>query len=661
MALIDLHNIYKTYGDHVILEGASLQVYAQDKIGLIGDNGAGKTTILKIITGEEKVDEGQIFQAKNMRTGYLSQKPLLLPRMSLKEFLQESLADLYQIKNRLEVLEEEMALPHIQEDENQLNQLMEEYGHLSYIFEARDGYNLEKRLEEVSAGLAFSEADLERPISEFSGGEKTRAQLASLLLKDYDILLLDEPTNNLDMETMQWLENYLATWKGTLIIVSHDRYFLDQIINKTAILEKERIKCYKGNYSSYRKQKDLEELTEEREYEKQQQSLKKEMDFIQNASSQQIRKAQSKQKKLDKMELIDKPTPTKKMKPKFDFAGRGSKIMLSMEEVNKSLDGQQVFQNLNFELYWKEKIAVIGPNGSGKTTLLRLATGEIPPDKGKIRLGPSAKIAYYDQEQKDINLQKTVLENIMDYSPMDEPEARKYLGRYLFTQEDVYREAKDLSSGEKTRLALALTTLYENNFLLMDEPTNFLDIRSMEQLENSLKNYPGSMLIVSHDRFFISRIATGILEIKNGEGNLYRDTSYSEYLQLKEKEKINEDEVNDFSQKEEHKKKNRQKQREKREEEKKKRQEIIELRRNKRKLEQSLHQIETEIEQEEDKKTQLTEKLADPQIYENYDEVRKLTEQLEDCQQKIGELYKQMELTLEEIDNLPEEGVIQSD
>ncbi len=659
MALIDLHNIYKSYGEEIILSGASMQIHPKEKIGLVGDNGAGKTTILKIITGEEAVDEGQVSRARDLKIGYLTQKPHIQPHTTLKEFLQESLGDLFAIRERLKALEKEMASPHIQNDKSRLERLMEEYGSLSLKYEAREGYNLEQHMNEVAEGMRFSSQDMARKMSEFSGGEKTRAQLASILLQDYDLLLLDEPTNNLDVETMEWLEKYLDNWEGTLLVVSHDRYFLNRIASKIALLEKYKIKCYKGNYSAFKNQKDLEDLTTERSQKKQHQEMQKDLEFIQNASSVEIKRAQSRQKKLEKINPVEELPSSKNMKPRFDYTGRGSNIMLSCNGVAKSYGPTTIFNDATFKLFWGDRAAVIGPNGAGKTTFLRLVISEELPDKGTIKLGPSVKTVYYDQEHRGLNLKCSVLENIMEYSDMTESEARKYLGRYLFTKEDVFRQASDLSSGEKSRLALAKATLTDSNFLIMDEPTNFLDIGNREQLEQSLEGYPGTLLIVSHDRFLISRLANCILEIKNKEVNLYRQTTYEEYLAMKEKNlpdvKPEEGKAsNSRAQKKETKKWHR----ELREKEKKKRQEIIELRRQKRILSQNLHRLEKDIEQEEENKSMLEQKLADPQNYDDFQKIRKMNEELEACQQIIKNMYEEWEEIAESLENMPPEETI---
>ncbi len=661
MALIDLHNIYKSYGEEIILSGASMQIHPKEKIGLVGDNGAGKTTILKIITGEETVDEGQVSRARDLKIGYLTQKPTIQPHTTLKEFLQESLGDLFAIRERLKALEKEMASPHIQNDKSRLESLMEEYGSLSLKYEAREGYNLEQHMNEVAEGMRFSSQDMARKMSEFSGGEKTRAQLASILLQDYDLLLLDEPTNNLDVETMEWLEKYLDNWEGTLLVVSHDRYFLNRIASKIALLEKYKIKCYKGNYSAFKNQKDLEDLTTERSQKKQHQEMQKDLEFIQNASSDEIRRAQSRQKQLEKTKPVEELSSSKNMKPKFDYTGRGSNIMLSCNDVTKSYGHTTIFSDVTFKLFWGDRAAVIGPNGSGKTTFLRLVVSEELPDGGTIKLGPSVKTLYYDQEHRGLNLKCSVLENIMEYSDMTESEARKYLGRYLFTKEDVFRQASDLSSGEKSRLALAKATLTDSNFLIMDEPTNFLDIGNREQLEHSLEGYPGTMLIVSHDRYLISRLANCILEINNKEINLYRQTTYEEYLAMKEKNlpgAKKEEKEGGASDSRAQKKETKKWHREQREKEKKKRQEIIELRRQKRILNQNLHRLEKDIEQEEENKSQLEHQLADPQNYDDFQKIREMNEQLETCQQKIRNMYEEWEEIAESLENMPEEETV---
>ncbi len=623
-----------------------MQVEAGEKVGLVGANGSGKTTLLKIITGEEPYDSGEISFSKELSYGYLSQRAGDLPAVSLEAYLKEALKDIYILKEKLGEMEYEMAMPHIAGDKERLTAFMERYGELSHRFEALDGYNMDSRLKSVARGLGFSNEELKHPVSDFSGGEKTRAQLAALLLRSYDLLILDEPTNNLDTEAMEWLEGYLNSWKGALLVVSHDRFFLDRVVNKIAFLNNKTIKSYPGNYSAFIRQKELEDISAEKALKKQQQILQKDISFIRNASSEEIRRAQSRLKRVEKMEPLLKKQKDRTMKPRFDFAGRAGNIVIRFEGVSKSFGDTSILRNVSFQIKWGDRVAVIGPNGSGKSTVLRLITDELQPDEGNIYRGPSVKSAYYDQEQQSLSKEKTVLENIMESSNMTEGEARSYLGGYLFRGEEVFKRAGDLSGGEKSRLSLAKTTLANSNYLVLDEPTNYLDIGGMEQLEKSLALYPGTMTFVSHDRFFVAGLATVILEVKRKRAKLYR-CGYKEYLAEKEAER--DDSAADNDNKRSADKLQRIELREK---ERQQSREQEALKRQKRELGTILEGLEEKIHRAENEKKTLEEKLAEPGIYDNFAKVRVIMDNLKEKNEQIKRLYRQWEETGENLDRL---------
>lgn len=650
MTLVNLSNLHKSYGDVRILSGVSMQVFPGDRIGLVGSNGAGKTTLLRIIAGEETADNGQVLCARDLIFGYLTQRPGALPGMTLFDFLKEPLQELFSIREKLSALEQEMASPYLKDNKQGLNALMKKYGELAHRYEAQDGYFLEKRLESVARGLGFSDKDLSRRVSDFSGGEKTRAQLSSLLLNEYDLLLLDEPTNNLDTESVEWLERFLTSLPGALLVVSHDRYFLDRIVNHIAVLDNRTLKLYRGNYTAYAVQKHAKETAGEKAFKKQQSAIKKDLNFIRNASSDEKRRAQSREKRLEKMKAAEHPHPVRSMNPRFGFSGRSGKIAASFDRVTKSFGSVTVIKDFSWKLFWGDRVAVVGPNGAGKTTLMRMITGEETPDAGTVTVGPGVKMAYFDQNQDKLNLSDTVLENILNSSGMTEPEARKYLGGYLFRGDDVFKKASTLSGGEKSRLSLALTTLSKGNLLVLDEPTNYLDIGGMEQLESSLADYPGTLLLVSHDRFFISRIATRILEFRNGRATLY-PVSYPEYMEIKEKdrEKTN----NTGSEQDEIKNKNKRLRQEQREQEKQKRREIMALRRKRRDLAKSISSLEECIQNKENVVTQLEKKLSEPDVYADYGQAREIMEQLNHCRKTIREMCQEWEDMSEKLEQMP--------
>ncbi len=644
MSLLSLQNIQKAYGDIIIIAGASLQIQQGEKIGLVGPNGAGKTTLLKIIVGLEDADNGEVHKAKGLSLNYLSQKPEISPGLSLEDYLKVAVEDIFALRLKMIELEKEMALPQNEKDPTKINELMEKYGNLGQVFEEKEGYTIEKRIQGIALGMGFKIEDMKRSLIEFSGGERTRAQLASLLLEKPELLLLDEPTNHLDLDAVEWLEGYLRDWQGALLVVSHDRFFLDQVVNRVASIEEKKLKVYKGNYSSYISQREIESVSIEKAYEKQQAILKKEGDFIRTATADERTKkqARSREKRLEKIDIISAPAKKKSMALDFDFSGRSGKVVVGLEMVSKYYGDVKVFEGADFEIKWGDRLALVGPNGAGKTTLLKVITGEESPSKGRIKVGPSVRIVYFDQEQNQLDLETTPLKTIMEETSMTLGEARSYLGRYLFREEEVFKKVGDLSGGEKSRLALARVAVKEGNFLVLDEPTNHLDIQSVEELESALATFPGTLLVVSHDRYFISRIAHKILEARDGQINLY-NCNYKEYSELRaEKEEANNTDTLDGTEKISR--------REQREREKEERQKIIVIRRERRTLENRLSEIEREIEEEEMKVSRLEEQLADPAIYDNFSQARHVTEEFNAAKERVKKLYGEWENKALELD-----------
>ncbi len=650
MALLDVRNIYKSYADNSILEGVTLQINPGEKIGLVGANGCGKTTLLKIITGEEEPDQGEVFTGRGLSLGYLSQKPGFMPRETLQEVLTGALEEVYLIKEEMTRLEIEMSLSGTGGVKD-LNPLMQRYGELAHLFEEKGGYMLENRLKMIALGLGFRDDDLQRRVETFSGGEKTRTQLAALLLREPDLLLLDEPTNSLDAESAEWLEDYLVNWRGALLIVSHDRFFLDRVAGRIAVLENKSLQTYRGNFSSCLMQREVERSALEKAYKKQEASVKKDQDFICNAAADQRtkRQARSREKRLDKLEMVKKSEKAPSWKARFDFAGRGNRSVVAFEGVSKYYGRFPVFTDVTFEINRGDRVAVVGPNGAGKTTLLRIITGEETVESGVVRIGSNSRIAYFDQEQRTLKTGFSVLENIMEASGMGEAEARRYLGSYLFRGEEVFKKVQSLSGGEKSRLALAKMALEDSNFLIMDEPTNHLDIWGIEELKTALSGFPGTLLIVSHDRFFISQTATKILEVRARRIKLYRGT-YSDYREIKLKEK--ERENTDFPHSRELKKQRR---REKKEKEKSQKEEMLALRRKKRHLSALMVRMEEKITFGENKINGLQEQLASPGAYDDFNRARRLLAELAQTRDELGALYEEWEKIGLQLDEFPPE------
>ncbi len=647
MALFNLQEVSKFFGNVEVLRNVSMQLNRGEKAGLVGANGTGKTTVLKIILGLERHDAGEVVSARGLSVGYLSQRPELAAGMTLRAYLENAAGDILNLKQKLSHLEQQMASPDERENPEKLNQLMERYGKLTQLFEQRDGYQVENRIREVAFGLGFKEEDLPRQLDSFSGGEKTRGRLAALLLQEHDLMLLDEPTNNLDMDAVQWLEKYLASWRGSLLVVSHDRFFLDSIAEKIFFLDSGQVKPYRGNYTAFAAQRSLEEKAQEKEYEKQQEILEKERRFIQTATADERTKkqARSREKRLEKIQPVNAPSSRKTMNLGFDYAGRSGEIVAALEGVSKYFGSKLVFSQVDLEVRWGDRIAIVGPNGAGKSTLLKILTGEDICTRGSVRLGSSVRMAYFDQEQRQLDPDLTLVESIMEASGMLEKEARNYLGRFLFSGDEVFKRIRDLSGGEKSRLALARTALAECNLLILDEPTNHLDIGGMEKLESTLAEYPGTLLLVSHDRYFISRVASKVLEVRDGRVLLYKE-GYHQYLESKAREQEQEDSSGSSAREQA-----RSARRLQREQEKMERQRVIEAKRQERRARQQVEELEYQVQEVEKYISDLERQLADPAVYDDFEQARQIMEELSAARERLSELLKEWEDAAEALEN----------
>ncbi len=646
MAVLNIKNLGKSYGENTIFEGISLQVFPGNKMALVGPNGAGKTTLLKILMGEEEADEGSISFSRDVSAGYLKQKEYFPPGTTLFQHLKKSLAHLYALGEEIKELEKKMASEEVKENPQLLEKIMGEYGRLSQSYQERGGYFLDNRIKQVAKGLGFREEDFERQVDSFSGGEKTCLQLACLLLEDHDLILLDEPTNYLDIKAVEWLEEFLAKEEAALLVASHDRYFLNRVVDGVAHLENKTLKVYNGNYSRFVEQYNAQKLSQEKACQKQEELIKKEEELIRTSKGgeRDKRQAKSREKKLEGLERIDAPSRESSMSLDFNYAGRAGQEVAVFEKAGKKYQGKSLLKDISFTIKWGDRVALIGPNGAGKSTLMKMITGEVEPSWGKVRLGPSVKIAYFDQEQGQLNPQKRVLEEITDFSGLNISQARNYLGRYLFKGDDVFKRVESLSGGERSRLVLAKVALPRANFLLLDEPTNHLDIKGLEELESALSRYPGTLLFISHDRYFISSLASRIMEVDKGRV-VVCPGGYNYYKELKEKEK----EKQDFLK--EDRKAYRQKQRE---QERLHREEIMARKRELKGTEDSLKEKEKLIEELENKISLLEDKLSDSQIYDNFEEVRRLNQEYKEVKKELEKLYSQWEELGLEYDRMKE-------
>ena len=533
--ILSCSNISRSFGDNHILKRVSFHIEEHEKAAVVGINGAGKSTLLKIIIGDLAPDEGSVTWAKGASIGYLAQHQDLEGAETIYDALLEVKRPILEMEERLRNLEQSMKSASGEE----LEAMLSEYSRLNHAFELENGYACRSEITGVLKGLGFSEDEFSKPIQALSGGQKTRVSLGKLLLTKPDILLLDEPTNHLDMESIAWLETYLKGYSGSVIIVAHDRYFLDRVVTKVIELDNGTATVFSGNYSAYSDKKAMLRDAQIRAYLNQQQEIRHQEAVIAKLKSfnreKSIRRAESREKMLDKIERLEKPV---EINDSMDIRREPDVVsgndVLTVTDLSKSFDTQTLFTHGSFEIKRGERIAVIGNNGTGKTTLLKIINGLIPADAGEIRLGAKVHIGYYGQEHQVLHMDKTLFQEIQDtYPNMNNTQIRNTLASFLFTGDDVFKLIKDLSGGERGRVSLAKLMLSDANFLLLDEPTNHLDITSKEILESALNRYTGTVLYVSHDRYFINRTATRILDL-TGQSFVNYIGNYDYYLEKKE-------------------------------------------------------------------------------------------------------------------------------
>lgn len=530
--ILSCQNISKAFVENQVLKNVSFHIEDHEKAAIVGINGAGKTTLLRIIVGEMTPDDGQVVLARDKTLGYLAQNSTVDTSHTIYEELLSVKADLLRLEEKIHECENNMK--HAEGDA--LEDLMKQYTSLTHAFETGGGYLYRSELVGVLKGLGFTEDEFSKPVATLSGGQKTRVALGRLLLQNPDLIILDEPTNHLDMNSIAWLETYLLNYKGAVLIVSHDRYFLDRIAGKVIEIDQSKATTFMGNYSDYAVKKEQLRVAAWNAYMNQQREIKHQEEVIEKLKSfnreKSIKRAESREKMLDKIEVIEKPSEVRTdMKLTLTPRILSGNDVLTVEHLAKSFDSHKLFTDVNFEIKRGEHVAIIGDNGSGKTTLLKILNGLVPADQGTFRLGSNVEIGYYDQGHHVLHSEKTLFEEISDdYPYLNNTPIRNVLAAFLFTGEDVFKRISDLSGGERGRVSLAKLVLSNANFLILDEPTNHLDIMSKEILEDALNGYEGTILYVSHDRYFINRTAHRILDLTEGQFVSYVG-NYDYYLE----------------------------------------------------------------------------------------------------------------------------------
>ncbi len=634
--ILSCQGISKSFGEKVILEDASFHIEEREKAALIGNNGAGKTTLLRIIMNELHADSGQVVLMKDRQIGYLAQYQDVQGHRTVYEELLSTKQYIIDIEERMRSMELEMK--HASGEE--LDRLMNSYTRLTHEFELENGYAYKSELMGVLNGLGFAEEDFNKQVATLSGGQKTRVALGKLLISKPDILLLDEPTNHLDMESIAWLETYLLNYPGAVFIVSHDRYFLDKVVTKVVEIEAGHVRMYSGNYSAYAEKKAQLRDAQYKAYLNQQRDIKHQEAVIVKLKSfnreKSIKRAESREKMLNKIQRIEKPLEVRsQMRLSLEPRVVSGNDVLTVEELAKSFPQQKLFSNISFQVKRGERVALIGNNGTGKTTMLKILNGLLDADAGSFSLGAKVQIGYYDQEHHVLHAEKTIFQEISDtYPTLTETEIRNMLAAFLFTGDDVFKEISALSGGERGRVSLANLMLSEANFLILDEPTNHLDIASKEILEEALNSYTGTVLYVSHDRYFINQTATRILDLTNQSVVNYIG-DYDYYLEKKEEltEKYAPSTAETAAEAKE----------ETPSEGKLTWQQQKEEQARKRKQENELKKVEKRIEELETRDKEIDDTLVLPDVCTNVGRCAELSREKDKIQQELEELYEKWE------------------
>lgn len=535
MTVLTTHNLGKHFGAHDIFDGLTLSANTGDRIALVGPNGEGKTTLLRLLAGRETPSTGTVHLARGLKLGYLEQHPSLLSTHgTLRELALEAFAKLRQQEAALNELAHALA---DESDEARHEELLQQYGQAEAEFEHAGGYTYEQTIDQVLIGLGFKRDDYDTPLAKLSGGQQSRAHLARMLLEQPDLLLLDEPTNHLDLDAVEWLEKYLQNWPGAIIVVSHDRYFLDEVATRVWEMSFGKIETYRGNFSHYVQQREDRFERRQKEYQAQREFIAKEEDFIRrNLAGQRSREAKGRRTRLERLDKVERPVEHKNLRLNWQTTLRSGDLVLATHDLVVGYpDGDPLFTCPDLEIRRGQRVALLGPNGAGKTTFLKTILGQVKPKAGAIRFGAAVEPAYFAQTQASLKLEATILDEILSVENLPIGEARNFLGRFLFSGDDVFKTIGTLSGGERSRVALAKLTMTGANFLILDEPTNHLDIPSQENLENVLNEFSGTILLVSHDRYFVDALATHTWALEPAAKSVsVVEGGYSDYLAYRE-------------------------------------------------------------------------------------------------------------------------------
>ncbi|MBT3604299.1 MAG: ABC-F family ATP-binding cassette domain-containing protein [Candidatus Latescibacteria bacterium] len=619
MPLITLNEIWKAYGANDILQGISWQIDPGEKIGLVGHNGCGKTTLFGVLTGRHLPDQGQMHQQRNIHIGFLDQEPKFKEGQTVFDAALEGFADLLHIQHQLRDMELSMS------DNHDEPGFLDQYGKLRDSYELDGGYALEARVKAILFGLGFRETDLNLPTEVLSGGQKNRLALAQLLSREPDLLLLDEPTNHLDLQALEWLEHFLLEYNHAFVIISHDRYFLERTVTQIVEIVHGQAESYPGSYSFYVKEKALRLAQQQKAFDAQQSEIARTEDYIRrNIAGQKTKQAQSRRRALEKVDRIDSPTERRKMGLKFSTSTRGGDRVYQIEGLSKGYENRDLFDDLDLIIWRGDRLGIIGPNGTGKSTLLKIITGELTADAGTIIPGSGLEVGYFDQTRQDLNPKFSVLDEVGALTPqVPTVEIRSFLGAFLFSGDDVERKVGDLSGGEQSRVALAKLMRTPSNLLALDEPTNHLDIASRNVLEEALENFSGTLITVSHDRYFLNRLVNRLLVLEEGSWRII-EGNYDTYQASRQKEVETQASTSPTATKEDHKTRKRLQR-----EQERARRRTAELEKTIAKLEEKMQLLDTEMARED--------------LATDWDKLKELSQEKSSHQAQIEALFSEWE------------------